>query len=70
MHFTLIKDDIICNITYFGEGVVYQSSYNSITDKQGAIPIYRDNKKDALTFMVREVARMLNDGWELSVDEN
>jgi hypothetical protein len=66
LRFSLIKGQTVCNFTYFGEGVVYQSAYDRANDVAHNMPIYRDDYKDAATFMVHEVSRMLKEGWEIA----
>lgn len=68
MDFTLVKGNIICNLSYFGYGVVHQQSYNTKTKQNYGHPIYRDDKRAAYTLMIKEASRMLNDGWEIAND--
>jgi hypothetical protein len=69
LDFALVKDSKVCRLTYFGEGVVYQSVHDVKTQQNNAIPIYRDDKKAADKFIVREVVRMLNEGWDLADED-
>lgn len=66
LDFVLVKDPVILHLTYFGEGVVFQTSYNKDTESsQSNLAIYCDSKSDAHKYMITNAARMLNEGWEI-----
>lgn len=62
----LTKGPLICSLSYLGDGVAYQMTYNRETQEDSSVPVYRDNKQEALKFIVLEASRMLKEGWEIA----
>lgn len=65
----LQKDHMICNFNYLGDGVVYQTSYDTQTENGRSMPIYRENRIAAYRFMIQEASKMLSEGWEISDED-